>query len=490
MLKIVVPSSWKFDEPIAQLVKVSSRGLIGADLQGLIKRAGHAFADALHRVQIHPGEELVHHLAVGAEEKYGPNRNGDGFDADYCRSHASTFEKFAKAYRNHQNKNPKKSYGVIKLARYNEPMSRIELLVAYNATKEAAQRNDGLIADEELDILNSGKDFPGSMACKIAFDICSGCGNRAATRADYCDEGLCKYGGLKNHIGEMFEDGHVLHAKNPNPNFFDWSKVGRGADRIAYTMGRLTKVAETNRVISGAELAELSNLTASYDVLVEGTGPAARSMKLACAAADMETDLANSVVDNRILRMAIADGVRTPLTSAPAVAHISNIKLAQVISALAEKQIVLPPEEFFYIVFDRHREKAASAANAVAPYLPSLFRDLVRDSAGSLQLAQNPYLAATGLPALEYREWADKIAADYSFKSACVEKRSQRAAIRGLSPRGATASSSEKRAFDGGSSSRLARQYALYQLATLQQISENSRDFPLTVTMTILQNHA
>lgn len=168
MVKVIAPGSYRWDAAQAKLIKLAHAGLRGEDLRALVKRAGHEFADALQRVKLASGEVPIHLLAIGATEYYGPNRNGDGFADAVCREYHPTFVKYARWYRNHANKNPERSYGVIKYSSYNQAMHRIELLVALNGTKEAAHRNGGLVADEELEKLANGDDIAVSMACSKA----------------------------------------------------------------------------------------------------------------------------------------------------------------------------------------------------------------------------------------------------------------------------------------------------------------------------------
>lgn len=166
-VKVLPPGGYDFGEPITRLIKVASSGLRGNDLREFVKRAGHLFADQVNNLYLQPGDTPVHIIALGATEFYGPNRNGDGFKEASCKKYHPTFVKHARCYRNHQNKNPDKSYGYIKLSHYNERMRRIELLAIYNATKEAAARNGGLVADEEIEKIASGQDIPVSMACAL-----------------------------------------------------------------------------------------------------------------------------------------------------------------------------------------------------------------------------------------------------------------------------------------------------------------------------------
>lgn len=274
MEKVIPVSGWDFGEETAVLAKFSSDGrLHQQDARRLIKRAGSEFVELARKVQLGPGEEAVHQIALGATESYGPNRNGDGFKEAALRKYHSTFVKYARVYRNHNNKDPSRSYGVIKLSWYNPAMQRVELLLALNATKEAARRNGGLVADKELEKLARGEDLAGSMSCTVPFDVCSSCGNRARSRLEYCDEDTCigphgeKRGGCKRYLAKVAADGHLLHVDNPYPRFFDYSSVLVPADRIAFgnLATYLAKAAgDGGFFCSGAEAAEILRSTGDY----------------------------------------------------------------------------------------------------------------------------------------------------------------------------------------------------------------------------------
>ena len=167
LTKIVSPSGWDFGQQPLNLLKVSSRGLIGNDRREFLKSASHALADQIDRIKFAADEVPFHLIALGASEAYGPNRNGDGFKEAACRGHHNTFVKFAKFFRNHRNKAERGDpfYGVVKASAYNEEMRRVELLCALNATKTAADRNGGFVADAELEKIARGESLPVSMAC-------------------------------------------------------------------------------------------------------------------------------------------------------------------------------------------------------------------------------------------------------------------------------------------------------------------------------------
>ncbi len=280
--KIVSPSGWDFGEKIAAPVKVSSRGLIGADRSLFIKRAGdsaNVFLPYLDSIKVADDEEPVHMIALGAKNRWGQNRNGDGFDEPTCRQQHHTFMKFARAYRSHENKDPAKSYGYVKQSAYNDAMHRVELLVMYNRTKEAAERNGGLVADREIEKLASGADLADSMACRVPFDVCTSCGHEASTRKEYCTADMCKAGGCKDNLTRLVKIGNdVLHVGvlNPGAIFFDISSVFRPADYTAYghRADWLNKAASDHGFfgIDGAKIAEDLGITAPLEVILYAHG--------------------------------------------------------------------------------------------------------------------------------------------------------------------------------------------------------------------------
>ena len=165
MIKFISPSSWRLGVKVAEEVKFSQRGLIGDDLASFVKRAGNKLAERLRNMTFEPGEVPIHLIALGATESIGPNRNGDGFKEATCRKCHQTFvtklasREGAYWYRDHSNQNPDKSYGIVKDSEYNEEMRRVELIVALNGTKEAALRNRGLVADDEMQKLASDREI-------------------------------------------------------------------------------------------------------------------------------------------------------------------------------------------------------------------------------------------------------------------------------------------------------------------------------------------
>lgn len=271
MIKLIPPNSWDLQDQQVGVVKYASSGLRGNDLNTFIKRAGHALADWARSNPPKPGEVYVHAIALGSEEAYGPNRNGDGYPYTMLEKCGSTYEKFGYWFHNHCNNDPKKSYGRVKKAFVNKPMNRLETIAALYATKEAADRNNALVATKDLDMLDRGEDIAVSQSVKVSHDECRSCNNKAKNRKEYCDErSNCKYGGCKNNLGKVFDDGFHLYVSNPHGTFFDLSNVSdtRGADRTAFVTGKIAHV-ESN--VGGAELAERLGLKTPVYLIAQET---------------------------------------------------------------------------------------------------------------------------------------------------------------------------------------------------------------------------
>lgn len=476
MIKVIQPHAQDFSEPVASLIKVSSRGLIGSDRADFVKRAGAEFAHKLENIKFAKDEIPVHMIAIGATEDYGPNRNGDGFTRDCCKHYHQTFEKFARFYRDHANKDPAKSFGIVKASAYHEPMHRIELVVALNGSKEAAERNGGLLADKEMEKLASDKDIAVSMACKIPFDICSSCGNKARTRAEYCDSleagGHCKAGGLKHNIGRVLSDGHVLHADNPNPTFFDISHVFRPADRIAYVSGKLQKAASA-QCVSGVELAEQLGITAPLGLGAENLSKQAAAQLTAL----------NQLIQAETL--GAANWAQTALASDPGVqpplATVPAVKLAEVLAGLAEAGVVLPLRDFLALtVKTANDDLVAAVSNATH----AIFTKIAAQPDVVNLLENNPYTPTNSVSSA-VRVWAEKVAQTHSVLPQHVERRAYLAAVRGATPK---TQEHEKRAATEAEIS-LAQHYGLYKIAAFAKICSKCENNLLTANHLVLQNY-
>ncbi len=495
-VKIINPAGWDFGRPIAQMIKVSSRGLIGQDRKDFIKLAGDtapAFVDLIDKVKIAKDEVPVHLLALGASEAYGPNRNGDGFKEAHCIQNHKTFEKYAKWFRNHRNKLAENHpfYGEVKLAAYSGKMRRVELLVGLNAEKSAAERNGGFVADKELEKLARDEDIPVSMACRVPFDVCSGCEKQARTRDEYCTAATCSRGGCRDNLTKVGEDGHILHVDNPNPLWFDISNVYRPADRIAYGAQAdwLSKAASARDFTPGAELADALGITAPLSVCVAQQVPEhwpehiRGQVKIAMGLAALETDA--RCISRETLR-AFDAAVQTGLSNEQlaVLGRPGTTKAAEALTALADHEIILPLRDFAKWI-----GKQAAVA-AAAPLLPGVYRRMAETGQLEAATGTHPYAAwSTKVASISQRVLASNLFASYSLNAAAVCDRSMLSAMRTANaPQPKNVFWNEKQAADHPDAAELAEAYALYKLAALYRIASLDRDFNLTARLAVGQN--
>ena len=233
-------------EATVQPVLLWSGGRV--DTSRITKHASEAL-DYIKNVSPEPGKTILLLNAMGAEETYGPNRNGDGFPerpvpargkfassgrrwfiepGQELTKHYQSFETNpAHTFQHHANRDPAKASGVVKRAFWNPRMHRVELLVNVDNAKDP----------EWVKRANDGEFVPVSMGCRIKYDVCARCGNQAPTRADYCDH-------VKFAMNQVDANGFKDYVHNPSPDFFDISRVFRPADRTGYTLKKVADVAE------------------------------------------------------------------------------------------------------------------------------------------------------------------------------------------------------------------------------------------------------
>lgn len=485
MNKIIPPGSYDFGESVSELIRYSTRGLRGNDLSSFIKRAGQIVADKVKDIQFYAGEIPIHLLALGATEYTGPNRNYDGFKEATCRKYHKTFEKYAKFYRHHQNKDPKKSYGVVKLAHYNEQMGRIELIVALNATKEAAERNKGLVADKELEKLANNEELPVSMSTVVPYDQCVICDNRAPTRAQYCkgieEGGMCKGGGCKNNLGFVDENGNITYVDNPIVKWADISLVHKGADRTAFVFSRL-KQASVGRVKGGAELAEELGLTTPLSLAIEAitNSKLREQIKVAHTLYEAEQELLNGVIKK-------ACCVPNTLTELNDISTFHGTRsIPQLMKALAQEKIAMSLADFVQLVANCNREKAASLAGKIKPYTYNLFSKLYSDTDNlTSALSSNVFSTSECEPTSNYKNYAFKKSADASLDLEAIKRRAWKHAI---NEEKVELDLSEKMTESNAAYEGLASIYGLYKIAFLYEL-RNDPDFELLTDLVIRQNY-
>lgn len=339
-----------------EILRFSSKGLDS----GQEKRA-NMFSKLIEGYTPSNDKTAVHTIAMTASEKFGFNRNGDGWKrANLIRDHP-TFISHAKVFRHHKNTSMDPSFGTVKAAVYNADMDRVELLMELDNSKCA----------EELSLLERNGSYPVSMACKIAHDVCSICSNKAKTPREYCWH-------VKEALGKILDDGRVVGVDNPNSTFFDISRVIRPADRVAYTL----KTA-SHGTVGGAALAEelgysLNDLDSVEATLNCSFKSAEEKRKILEKLSKMEKRI------DGVVRPMLIDSQEEVDEAVKKLSAYIPVHLDSVMRGLSDSGILLRPAEF-YTLMTGTKLSASQATNfnktAVAEALrTNLADDLVSSS--------------------------------------------------------------------------------------------------------------
>lgn len=209
--------------------------------------------DKLREFAPDKGHFMLHLVAMGDQETYGPNKNGDGFPKEALEKFSNTFVTNGCFFREHRNRNAKtQGIGSVKAAAYNPVMHRTEIIVWGDREKAAS----------EYEAAKDGKPLSFSMSCRVPYDTCNCCGNQATSPKDYCEH--LKYGSMLQYQPEFKK---YAFAVNDKPTFFDISVVNKPADRIAHYLEyafpndvEQQKSASVKGLITGTQWAEYEGL--------------------------------------------------------------------------------------------------------------------------------------------------------------------------------------------------------------------------------------
>lgn len=503
-VKIFSPSGWDFHgQPIVTAMKLGRDGRFGPnDRADFVKRAGVAgqniFEKEITRLKFAKDTLPVHLIALGAGEAYGQNRNGDYFDEGTLKEAHDTFVKYGYWFRNHKNKKAEghPHFGCIKCSAYNPQMRRVELLVELPMTKSAAEflGCDGPATDE-VEKIARGEDLAVSMACRVPYDICSGCGNKARTREEYCKEASCKYGGCLNNLTKMVKiagDVHTLHVRNVRPTFFDISKVWRPADRIAYAGSadwvKQAGDAEGHWWAGGSKMAEDLGVTAPLQVIMAeemhpGWRPEVQAMvKIAYGLSVLEQRPELAVGPE--VRRAFAADVQPEIPMAKLELDSGRAeKVAAALGALADKKIILSLREFGRLT------KRASLVGDAAQVVHGAVTRMIGDGSLEKRLNQCPFIPTEKLASAKQRQAAAELVSTHSLEKSAVDRRCVQSLVRGHQiPVSKSTFGNEKKAHDSVLAEELARDYACYKVAALERISRFDDEFMLTARLSACQN--
>jgi len=253
--KLIFPDD---DDALVKMAGGQVWTLLSAPGENIKSAASDVFSkEALSSLVPDKDHFAIHLVAMGDQETYGHNKNGDGFPKEALVKYHDTFVKNGHFFREHKNRNADtQGIGIVKASAYNDKMRRVEIVVHGHIKK----------AEEEFEMARDGKPLSFSMSCRVPYDICSICNNKAKSASAYCDH-------LKRNMGR-YMDGHEKYAFaiNDKPTFFDISRVKNPADRIAHFIsykfgeGDMAKAASFDAPISGEDWARFYGVDLSPEL--------------------------------------------------------------------------------------------------------------------------------------------------------------------------------------------------------------------------------
>jgi hypothetical protein len=306
-----------------------------------------------------PGYFMIHQTVMGSEEGYGFNNNGDSYPDETLKRDHPTFVTHGRVYREHRNRDPEKAIGVIKAARYSQKMQRVELLKHLEISK----------AEKEYEMAKAGKELHASMACRVPFDVCSCCEQKAKYASLYCSH-------LKERMMQWIPSfKKYAHARNTICTFFDSSVVenpaAREAKHIEYRFGpELLKAASTRPSFSGAQWAEFEGVDLSQHLTMNQTETSILQ-KLASIEASNAPDRYRDNVSMH--GFANTHNLRDEEWAA-----VQKLLPGTLFNKLARRRVLLPFDLFAAYATGRNPSEIRSDADftKAASMLPGIFRAL------------------------------------------------------------------------------------------------------------------
>lgn len=396
-------------------------------------------------------QEDLHIIAVGAYEGTGFNRNLDCFKEYWCEKNAHYFTDSDRAvHRHHKNKKTDPKFGNIKVAVYNGPMRRIELIVGLDKDK----CGDILHEQEKVGHTNW------SMASKQKFDTCTLCKHAA-----YTDEDRCEH--IPSRLGEMTKEGTIIGMDNPDPHWFEISYVKRPADRIGMSLGKMASQQMKPMLPS-----DYLNLYTGFEV------PPEETVLVSKTAADKRVLLKKlSELEKHISATSHKDTI-VNLTETDKIANVDELRQLdpqQFLKFAADNGIILNPDNFFNYVFgDKIKEAQVTGAKTYLPHIFSIF-----EKEGSVLLNDETFDVKTN--SICTKVASSSLVINHSLFLPYVQARQAR-----IAPKQKTA---EKNESGNALDKELALQYANYKLATLNYLSSKNKLSDDLLNFAILQNN-
>jgi hypothetical protein len=277
-------------------------------------------------------------------------------------------------------------------------------------------------------------------------------------------------------------DLHHLHVDNPDPTWFDISRVFRPADRIAYgaKADYFTKAASDSGVFELQDYIKLaSTSTAPLDVILYQSGQhgfwsekTASQIRLGYALASMEG--AANVPDSLLV------GILTKPFPVEKLAAFGSAACDSQLAAMADRCIFLSLADYSRLTKTEEHLKTAQAV------LPAIYSKMASDETLPLRIERSPSALIDKIATANANLLAASFSEDFSFSKESVYKRSLLGCCRNYqTPK---ICHYEKLAECNTEGEALAKDYAMYKLAALWRSAACNPNFPLTARLAVCQN--
>lgn len=319
---------------------------------------------------------MLHVIAMGDQETYGPNKNGDGFPKEALEKYHPTFISDGCFFREHRNRcQQTQGIGSIKASAYNPKMHRVELIVHGDKRK----------AEQEYEMAKAGKALSFSMSCRVPYDICNCCEKKASSPVNYCDH-------LKHNMLQYLpEFKKYAFAINDKPKFFDISAVAKPADRIAhyldYAFPDNEKSASFNGVITGTQWAAFEGVKLPGEEAHWEPEQAKILEKLASAeeyiSHILSTKSASKDQKAAFVRDVIPNAFGEELTDAQ-IEKLRTLQVGTMCRELAKRASILPFYSFIAYATGRSLQETQDdpVTKRACSMLPEIFKKMMSSNCG------------------------------------------------------------------------------------------------------------
>lgn len=442
---------------------------IVTDNKQLAKRGG---SERFKNVKVAKNQTPVHIIALSDYESTGQNRNGDYWREKDCQNKHHTFVKSGRVHANHRNHPNDPVYGKVHASDHNDKMHRVELFLGLD-TDNPGNR-------ETLEKLSSGKPQAFSMACRVKWDRCSLCGHKAEDSAHRCEH-------IPSRLGEITKEGIMIGMENPDPDFFEISKVLRPADRVAWSLNSLKKESSDqytpqSRYESNQKLAQEIYLPPSLTLSKYASSKRSLLNKLSKLEKHIDAVAQGKVEDSRdkYIKEQAPKLNATPQLDDKTISNLRSFgDHHKLLKALADKGIIFTPEEFCKYLFDNKLHD--DHIEGMKSHLPGIFNNLDDE-----ELHDEDFEPKEGNIPDSLMNMIRGLVGGHSLFGEPAQGRIMRITIIKSTPTPLKKESSDKSplVFD----KQIALKYASYQLSALNYLDENDKLTEDTILNTLILN--